>query len=609
MNWVPDHPDMLFHTSKAMSWFVLVWFAPIALFLSHAAYATNPNFVVILVDDAALMDLGGYGGEAHTPHISQLADRGVRFSNYRTSPMCAPSRAMLLTGLDSHRAGVGTLPELLSKEQHNNDAYALHLLPSVETIADQLRRSGYQTYMTGKWHLGEQTDQLPQRHGFDRSFALAASGADNWEDKSYLPFYADAPWYEDGEPVSLPERFYSSEFLVDQMVDYLQDRDRNRPFFSYIAFQAIHIPVQAPREFTRKYEGVYSDGWNALARKRFERARELGLIPPDAAPPVPHPTMRDWDSLSQQEREHYEASMMVNAGMLEAMDYHIGRLVTYLRDSGELDNTVFVITSDNGPEAGDPSRNALFSLWMRQNGYHRRTDSFGEVGYLGAIGSEWASAAAVPGSLFKMHASEGGTRVPLIISGPGVSAQTFNPARAFVTDITPTILDMAGTTAGLEAMDGRSLVPVLENRRKQVYGANDAVAMELSGNSFVLQGNYKLTRNTPPRGDGKWRLHNISRDPAERADLSDEMPELRRRMLSEYEDYARRNNVAALPQDFDVVAQVNRNIARRLIERNMLSVVIVIAVALMAAWLLIRQLRRRQVKPGRREPTSQRKTQ
>ena len=147
----------------------------------------QPNFVVVLVDDGAFMDFGGYGGEAHTPNINALADRGVRFSNYHTSPLCAPSRAMLLTGLDSHRTGVGTIPEVITPEQKGQPGYELRLLPEVETVAETLKTAGYQTYMTGKWHLGQDQNDLPNRHGFDRSFALDASGADNWEQKPFMP--------------------------------------------------------------------------------------------------------------------------------------------------------------------------------------------------------------------------------------------------------------------------------------------------------------------------------------------------------------------------------------------------------------------------------------
>jgi len=254
---------------------------------------------------------------------------------------------MLLTGMDNHRTGVGTIPEVLHETQAGDPAYALRLLPGVRTIASRLKEAGYATFMTGKWHLGSGKGDLPDSHGFERSFALDASGADNWEHKSFAPLYPDAPWFEDGKPARLPEDFYSSQFIVDKMMEYLTGRDRTKPFFSYLAFQAIHIPVQAPSEFTDNYQGVYAAGWDTLRKQRISKAQQLGLMPPDASPPEPHPTLRKWQELSEDEQHHYEKSMMVNAGMLEAMDHHIGRLLDYLEREAVLSNTVFIITSDN----------------------------------------------------------------------------------------------------------------------------------------------------------------------------------------------------------------------------------------------------------------------
>ncbi|MEM1147450.1 MAG: sulfatase-like hydrolase/transferase, partial [Pseudomonadota bacterium] len=208
-----------------------LWFG---LHTAHAQPSEPPNVVIILIDDAALMDLGAYGGEARTPHIDALAATGAMFTQYRTSPLCSPTRAMLLTGIDNHRTGVATIPEVLPKEHKGQPGYSMALEPGVLTLADRLRTMGYRTLMSGKWHLGETADEMPNQHGFDRSFALAASGADNWQDKSYMPYYADAPWWEDGEEVALPEDFYSSEFIVDKMIEYLGETDASKPFFAYL---------------------------------------------------------------------------------------------------------------------------------------------------------------------------------------------------------------------------------------------------------------------------------------------------------------------------------------------------------------------------------------
>ena len=302
---------------------------------------SSPNVVMILVDDSALMDFGVYGGEAQTPNIDALAARGAMFTQYRTSPLCSPTRAMLLTGLDNHKTGIATIPEILPAEQEGKTGYSMALEPSVLTIADRLRDKGYRTLMSGKWHMGEEANEMPQNHGFDRSFALAASGADNWEDKSYIPYYADAPWFEDGVAASLPEDFYSSNFIVDKMVSYLEETDSSKPFLAYLPFQAIHIPVQAPPEFTAKYKGRFDEGWHVLRAERHKRAQELGFIR-RGAPLAPMPDdAREWDDLNVETRALYAARMEVNAGMLDAMDHHIGRFVSYLKDKDQYEEYDF----------------------------------------------------------------------------------------------------------------------------------------------------------------------------------------------------------------------------------------------------------------------------
>ena len=395
---------------------------------AQAQDASSPNIVMILVDDSALMDFGVYGGEAQTPNIDALAARGAMFTQYRTSPLCSPTRAMLLTGLDNHKTGIATIPEVLPAEQVGKPGYSMALEPSVLTIADRLRDKGYRTLMSGKWHMGEEANEMPQNHGFDRSFALAASGADNWEDKSYIPYYADAPWFEDGVEASLPEDFYSSKFIVDKMVSYLEETDSSKPFLGYLPFQAIHIPVQAPPEFTAKYQGRFDKGWHILRAARHRRAQELGFIPKGAPlAPMPNDT-RQWDSLDTDTQALYAARMEVNAGMLDAMDHHIGRFVSYLKNKGQYENTIFVVTSDNGPEPNRGDHDRRLAMWMKLNGYNIDLDKIGEKGSWGFIGTEWALAAASPGSLYKFYATEGGIRAPLIMAGPGICLLYTSPS-------------------------------------------------------------------------------------------------------------------------------------------------------------------------------------
>lgn len=538
---------------------------------SAAAQAgAPPNFVVMVIDDAAFMDLGVYGGEARTPNIDALAGRGALFTRYYSSPLCSPSRAMLLTGMDNHLTGVSTIPEVLPKEHEGQPGYTMRLEPGVATLAERLKPMGYRTLMTGKWHLGSGQGDLPKAHGFDRSFALDASGADNWEDKSYMPYYADAPWFEDDVAAKLPDDYYSSEFIVDKMMTYLDEGDAQEPFFAYMAFMAVHIPVQAPPEFTANYAGVYDAGWDATRTARWERAKERGYVPADAAlAPMPE-NFRPWDSLPPEEQQLYAARMQVNAGMLEAMDHHIGRLVDHLKSTGQFDNTVFVITSDNGPEPSRGDTDPRLKFWMDMNGYHMDLEGIGEKGSWAFIGPEWAMAAASPHDKFKFLGSEGGIRVPFIMSGAGLGQGARIDARAFVTDVAPTLLALAGAPAemvGAKPMTGRSLLPLLRGEVDAAHGPDDAIVIEVSGNAAVIKGDYKLTRNQLPHGDARWRLYDLSKDPGETADLSETQPAIREDLLAEYAAYSQRVGVLEVPEGYNSINEVTRHSLARQQER------------------------------------------
>lgn len=564
----------------------------------------QPNIVLILVDDSALMDFGAFGGEVSTPTIDALASSGAMFTQYRTSPLCAPTRAMLLTGVDNHRTGIATIPEVLPEEHRGQPGYSMSLEPGVLTIADRLRAVGYRTLMSGKWHMGEHEDEMPQNHGFDRSLALAASGADNWEDKSYMPYYADAPWFEDGKPVELPEDFYSSRYLVDRMIGFLDETDAQKPFFAYLPFQAIHIPVQAPPEFTANYKGRFDEGWHVLRAQRHLRAQALGLVG-KGTPIAPMPeASRDWSSLSDEDRALYAARMEVNAGMLEAMDHHIGRLVEHLKDAGTFDNTIFVVTSDNGPEPNRGDHDNRLALWMSLNGYHVEMEGMGERGSWGFIGPEWANAAASPGDLFKFYATEGGLRVPLIISGPGVPPTRVS-SPAMVTDVTPTLLNMVGETGTPRGtplgapqdsvpITGRSLLPVIMGETDSAYGPDDVRAIEVSGNAALYRGSYKITRSVLPIGNGQWRLYDMVADPGETNDLSTSNPDVMHSMLAAYDEYATTMGVLEMPAGYDSTQQIATNVTARMLDRyGWLAVTITSAVLLGVAglWWAIRRRR------------------
>lgn len=561
--------------------------------------APRPNIVVILADDAGLMDFGAYGGEAHTPNIDALAGRGAMFTQFRASPLCSPSRAMLLTGMDNHLTGFATIPEVLPSEQRGKPGYSMALEPGVLTLADRLRGIGYRTLMVGKWHLGEEAKAMPQAHGFDRSFALAASGADNWEKRPYIPYYKDAPWYENGVESDLPDDFYSSKFIVDKMIAYLNQTDQSKPFFAYLPFQAVHIPVQAPADLIAKYKGRYAAGWDVLRRERQQRAKALGLVPPDAAMAELPLGYRQWTDLSDADRAVYAARMEVHAAMLEAMDRNVGRLIAHLKANGQYDNTVFVFASDNGPEPSRGDDNHLLRAWHRVVGYRVGLDGLGGRGSWGFIGPGWAAATATPGSWFKFYATEGGVRVPLVIAGPGVSATRID-APAMMTDIAPTLLEWIGAPIGdadrgVRPITGRSLLPVITGKAKSAYGRDEVRVIEVSGNTALYKGDFKITRSVLPLGDGRWRLFDVASDPGESTNLAIARPEVLTEMVAEYDAYAARVGVLAMPKDYDSAQQTATNNIRKMFANYPWIYGVMaggIVIAGLVIWGLFRVLRR-----------------
>tara|TARA_R110002049_G_scaffold177382_22_gene344589 strand:- start:7919 stop:9700 length:1782 start_codon:yes stop_codon:yes gene_type:complete len=543
-----------------------VLLAAASVWISPAALAARPNIVLIIADDLGFSDIAPYGSEIQTPALSALAQRGIRFTNYHTAASCAPTRSMLLTGVDSHRNGVPNIPETIPPEQAQHANYRGTLGHNVVTVASLLQAEGYHTYLAGKWHLGKTPDLLPYRRGFERTVTMADTGADNWEQKPYIPIYKKANWFADGEPFDLPEDFYSSRFLIDKTIEFISSNaDDGQPFFAYVPFQAVHIPVQAPQSFTDKYMGVYDKGWDVLREERQARAEKLGIIPPGTAM-VTMSTTADWDSYTAGEQRYHAKRMAVYAGMIDAMDHHIGRLVDYLKQTGQYENTVFIFTSDNGSEAsgGDDPRSLAMRIALAEQDYVNDYDTLGLKGSFNTIGPSFASAAASPLGYYKFYAGEGGMRVPLIIAGEPVvqNARTTN-ALTYVTDITPTILALTGVNPPsgrfggrpVESIVGRSLLPLVRGEAQRIYSPTDTIGYELGGNAALFQGDYKIVLNIPPVGDNEWHLYNIVKDPGETNDLKEQMPERFKSMLAHYRQYTIDNNVLPLPANYNPAFQ------------------------------------------------------
>jgi arylsulfatase A-like enzyme len=566
----------------------------------------RPNILVILADDLGYSDIASYGSEISTPNLDQLAQEGLRFSNYHTSASCAPTRAMLLTGVDSHRAGVANISEALTPAQAHSPFYRGTLNHNVVTVATLLGDAGYNTSMAGKWHLGyEDESLLPINRGFEQTITMPFSGGDNWTQQAYVPHYDKTLWFENGKEIAIPEDFYSSKFIVDKTISQLENNrenngERSKPFFSYVSFQAVHIPVQAPKEFTEKYIGTYNEGWDVLRERRQKAVKDLGLLPANA-PMKRMATTANWSDLSESEKRFNDKRMAVYAGMVDAMDHHIGRLMQYLKDTNQYDNTVIIFTSDNGPEASDPP-----PIMLKMLGYNHDYDTLGERYSYNTIGISFASAAASPLSHYKFHSGEGGMRVPLIIAGPQLAKShqgKISLSKAFVKDLAPTILALANTEhpgsqyqgREIEPSTGKNLLPIITASTSSVYNSEDIIAYEIGGNAGLIKGDYKIALNRGGTNDNGWNLYNIAQDPGETAKLESIERAVFSDLLSEYETYARENGVIPVPQDYQQLNQIFRNgIERKLksLLSSPLGILIAFIVAAIVIALFVRKLRK-----------------
>jgi arylsulfatase A-like enzyme len=411
----------------------------------------RPNFLVIVADDLGFSDIGAFGGEIHTPNLDRLANAGIRFTDFHSAPACSPTRSMLLTGTDHHIAGIGTMREVLPPRFKGAPGYEGYLNDRVVALPELLRDAGYLTLMAGKWHLGNTIDRTPWARGFERSFALLPGAASHYGivTGDFLP--ALSLYTEDDQFVSVDADFYSSDFYADTLLRYFRERTDagDRPFFAYLPFQAPHWPLQAPEETITKYRGRYDAGPDALREARLAALKRLGLCPPDV---TAHPVVADgepeWSDMSAEERALSARSMEVYAAMVDRMDQNIGRVIDYLTETGELDNTMVIFMSDNGAEGAIveamPILGGVIAAEIERN-WDNSLDNLGAPNSFIWYGPRWAQAATAPSRLYKAFTAEGGIRVVGFVTWPGFERQhQIGTAFTTVMDIAPTVLELAG---------------------------------------------------------------------------------------------------------------------------------------------------------------------
>lgn len=518
------------------------------------AQAQRPNILLVVIDDLGFTDLGSYGSEIKTPHLDGLAQQGLRFANFYVSPNCSTTRSMLMSGMDHHLSGNGTMLEHIADNQRGLPGYEGHLSFRVAALPEVLQDAGYKTYMTGKWHLGDSRETSPAARGFDRSYSLLHGGASHFADKKGLAGKrSDAGYREDGELIdSLPEGFYSTSFYTDKLIEYIEDdrSDDDSPFFAYLSYSAVHWPLQVPDNALDLYKGQYRNGYDKLRQQRYRNAMAAGVIRSHTRPHAGSAKVPAWNRLNSEQKKIQERKMEIYAAMLELVDRNVGRLLKYLQDTDKLQNTLIIVMSDNGAEG-----NRRFRLggddWVEKH-FDHSYEQMGREGSYVFYGPGWAQAGSAPFRLWKAHTAEGGIHAPLILAGPGVAhrGQVIH-APATVRDLMPTILEATRTPLPQKhyrnrevlPITGRSMTKVLNGERESIHAPDEFFGWELFGGRAIRKGDWKLLWVAGQNGEDRWELFNLANDPGETSDLSLSEPEKLEEMLVAWEAYVSDSNV------------------------------------------------------------------
>ena len=523
-----------------------------------------------------------------------------------------------MTGTDHHIAGLGNLVEWTNRSDQNAPSegeikhwstapqrgmpgYEGYLNERVVALPELLHDAGYLTLMAGKWHLGLTPERFPHKRGFERSFAHLPACSNHY---AYEPqLYGKGPedttpdfmamsfialHSEDGEYVKeLPKPWYSSNGYGDKMLSYLKDRKEQRderPFFAYFPFTAPHWPLQAPDEYIAHYKGVYDDGPDVLRTRRLQRMKEMGLCAEDVEPhPVVADEVKQWDEMSAEEKAKSSKAMEVFAAMVECIDANVGKVVKYLEQTGELDNTFVCFMSDNGAEGAAYEAYPIVQGNMIQHlkkYYNNSLENLGRGNSFIWYGPRWAQAATAPSRLYKAFTTEGGVRVPFLAkfpenmhvrsngkamtnghigtngTGSHVTSKTGSITNTFSTvmDLAPTILEMAGVQhpapsyQGREIvqMRGRSMLPFLTGAASSVHSADHITGWETCGRAALRCGDYKIVFIPKPKGPEKWQLYNLAKDPGEVHDLAEADPKRLERMIKMWDQYVLETGVIPL---------------------------------------------------------------
>ena len=451
-----------------------------------ACQAQRPNIVLIMADDLGFSDLGCYGSEIQTPNLDRLAKNGLRFSQFYNTAKCHSSRVSLLTGLYCDQAGSGSLSR-------------------GATIAEVLKPAGYSTWMSGKWHLSKQ----PTDFGFQRYWGHL-SGACNF-------FTGDNSFRLNGKDWPIPQSlngkpFYTTHAITDFALDFIKEGEidsSSDPFLLYVAYNAPHYPLHAPKKDVLKYNGKYDAGWDQLRQTRYAKQLTTGLIPRKfkLSPRADH--VPAWDSIKESEKSWEADRMEVFAAMIDVMDQNIGRLIDDLKKRKVFDNTLFLFCADNGGCPFERTQGRNLKPWDPKSYW--------------TYDASWAQASNTPFRLYKQNQHEGGISSPLIVHWPeGLKTKPGSITRqpGHLIDFMATFIELSGAKYPkqvgeriIDPLEGKSLVPIIQGKER---AGHENLYFHFGTDRALRQGKWKLVS---AKG-GKWELYDLEKDRTELNDLS-----------------------------------------------------------------------------------------
>ena len=499
----------------------------------------RPNIIVIMADDMGYSDLGCYGSEINTPNLDKLAAKGMKFTQFYNNARCCPTRASLLTGIYPHQAGMGEMVDKGPvKSRSPETPYQGWLSHQSVTIAEVLKTAGYTTYMSGKWHVGEERQDWPLQRGFDKYFGLVNGTS------SYFEQLPPHQIVEGNDPYKIPENFYMTDAISEKAVGFINEsKGAKNPFFMYVAYTAPHFPLHAPAEEIAKYRGKYMIGWDKLREQRHAKQLKLGLLPKGFPLSEREAAVVPWENAT--DKDEWDLKMATYAAMITCMDAGIGKIVAQLKANGQLENTMVVFLADNGGCAEVIGENQLKGYVGDDKYTATLATPTGQKGSFQVYGKPWAIASNTPFRFYKQFTHEGGISTPFIVHFPKYIKKASQTNQVgHIMDIMPTCLELANarypTTFKdnkIKPLEGLSLMPIIEGKTRKEH---EYLAWEHFDCRALRQGNMKLVWAKTLK---KWELYDIVNDRCELNDLAAKSPQKLKEMIALYDKWAAKAGV------------------------------------------------------------------